>query len=80
MSITLILVAVAVIIFFTSIRIIEQNSVAVVEFLGKYNRMMTAGFNWKIPVFERIAQRVSLRQQNFLVNGQIGRASCRERV
>ncbi|MEN9621704.1 MAG: hypothetical protein RLZZ67_138 [Candidatus Parcubacteria bacterium] len=69
MSILLILGILAVIIFFSSIRIIEQNSVAVVEFLGKYSRMMTAGFNWKIPVFERIAQKVSLRQQNFLVNG-----------
>jgi regulator of protease activity HflC (stomatin/prohibitin superfamily) len=69
MSILLVIGIIAVIVFFSSIRIIEQNSVAVVEFLGKYSRMMTAGFNWKIPVFERIAQRVSLRQQNFLVNG-----------
>lgn len=56
-------------VFFGSIRIIEQNNVAVVEFLGKYSRVMTAGFNLKVPVFERIAEKVSLRQQNFSVNG-----------
>lgn len=53
-----------------NIRIIEQNTVAVVEFLGKYRRTMTAGLNVKIPFFERIALKVSLRQQNFAVEGQ----------
>ncbi len=56
-------------IFLTSIRIIEQNTVAVVEFFGKFKRIMTAGFNVKIPILERIAEKVSLRQQNFIVNG-----------
>lgn len=69
MSLIYILVVVAVFIFFSSIRIIEQNTVAVVEFFGKYSRIMTAGFNWKVPVLERIAEKVSLRQQNFIVNG-----------
>ena len=65
-----IIIAVLLALFLSSIRIIEQNTVAVVEFLGKYRRIMTAGFNTKIPIFERIAQRPSLRQQNFSVNGQ----------
>ena len=65
-----IIIAVLLALFLSSIRIIEQNTVAVVEFLGKYRRIMTAGFNIKIPIFERIAQRPSLRQQNFSVNGQ----------
>jgi regulator of protease activity HflC (stomatin/prohibitin superfamily) len=52
------------------IRVVEQNTVLVVEFLGKYSRMMNAGFNLKIPVLERIANRVSLRQQNFSIDGR----------
>lgn len=48
----------------------EQNTVAVIEFLGKYSRIMTAGFNVKIPLFERLAQRISLRSQNFAIEGQ----------
>lgn len=52
-----------------NIRIIKQNTVAVVEFLGKYNRTMTAGFNIKIPFLESIRERISLRQQNFALQG-----------
>jgi len=52
-----------------SIRIIDQNTVAVVELLGKYRRSMTAGFNMIIPIFESIRERVSLRQQNFALQG-----------
>ena len=32
------------------VRIVQQNTVAVVEFLGKYRRIMNAGLNIKIPV------------------------------
>jgi regulator of protease activity HflC (stomatin/prohibitin superfamily) len=69
MLILSIIIGFLVLVFFGSIRIIEQNNVAVVEFLGKYSRIMTAGFNLKMPIFERIADKVSLRQQNFSVNG-----------
>ncbi len=50
-------------------RIVEQNTVAVVEFLGKYRRTMGAGINILIPLFERVRERVTLRQQNFALNG-----------
>jgi regulator of protease activity HflC (stomatin/prohibitin superfamily) len=49
----------------SSIRIVQQNTVYVIEFLGRFNRVMTAGLNFKIPVFERVAEKVTLRQQNF---------------
>jgi regulator of protease activity HflC (stomatin/prohibitin superfamily) len=52
------------------IRIVEQNTVLVIEFLGKYSRMMNAGFNLKIPILERVANKVSLRQQNFAIDGR----------
>ncbi len=51
-------------------RIVEQNTVLVIEFLGKYSRMMNAGFNLKIPLLERVANKVSLRQQNFAIDGR----------
>jgi len=65
-----IIVAIVAIIFLSCIRIIDQNTVAVVELLGKFRRIMTAGFNLKIPIFERIALKISLRQQNFTVEGR----------
>jgi regulator of protease activity HflC (stomatin/prohibitin superfamily) len=53
-----------------NIKIVEQNTVLVIEFLGKYSRLMTAGFNIKIPFLERVADTVSLRQQNFAIEGR----------
>jgi regulator of protease activity HflC (stomatin/prohibitin superfamily) len=52
-----------------SLRIVEQNTVAVVELLGKYTRTLPAGLNILIPLFEQIRERVTLRQQNFAVAG-----------
>ncbi len=63
------IIVLIVLILIFSIRIIDQNTVAVVEFLGKYRRSMTAGFNMIIPIFESIRERVSLRQQNFALQG-----------
>lgn len=48
-----------------SLRIVEQNTVFVIEMLGKFNRIMTAGLNFKLPFLERVAEKVTLRQQNF---------------
>jgi len=64
------IVLVVLLILMSAIRIVEQNNVFVVEFLGKYNRMMYAGFNLKIPILERVANKVSLRQQNFAIDGR----------
>lgn len=68
--IILIIVLVVLLILASAIRIVEQNNVFVIEFLGKYNRMMYAGFNLKIPILERVANKVSLRQQNFAIDGR----------
>ncbi|MSU54971.1 MAG: hypothetical protein EXS46_00330 [Candidatus Taylorbacteria bacterium] len=67
---SILIIVILVVLFFSSIRIIEQNTVAVIEMLGKYRRIMSAGFNVKIPIFERVALNVSLRQQNFTVEGK----------
>ncbi|MBL8030551.1 MAG: hypothetical protein JNN11_04870 [Candidatus Doudnabacteria bacterium] len=60
-----IFVAVLVLLILSAVKIVQQNTVYVVEFLGKFNRVMTAGLNFKIPLFERVAEKVTLRQQNF---------------
>lgn len=59
-----------IVVLIAGIRIVQQNNVYVIEFLGKYSRIMTAGFNIKIPILERVANRVSLRQQNFSNEGK----------
>lgn len=65
-----ILILLVVLLLLSSIRIVEQNTVLVIEFLGKYSRMMNAGLNFKIPFLERVANKVSLRQQNFAIDGR----------
>lgn len=64
------LIVLAIVLLVLSIRIVEQNTIAVVEFLGRYRRMMSAGLNFVIPFLEQIRERVSLRQQNFAIEGQ----------
>ena len=56
---------IVVLLVLSSIRIVQQNTVYVIEFLGRFNRIMTAGLNFKIPLLERVAEKVTLRQQNF---------------
>lgn len=70
MFISYLFLGVCLLLLVTSIRIVQQNNVYVIEFLGKYSRIMTAGFNMKIPLFERVSNRVSLRQQNFSNEGK----------
>jgi len=69
MELYIIVFAILIFIAFSCIRVVGQNTVLVIEFLGKFKRVMSAGLNWKIPVLERVAASVTLRQQNFALKG-----------
>ncbi len=45
--------------FFT----VEQQTNAIVERFGKFNRIATPGLSWRIPIVDRIAGRINLRIQ-----------------
>jgi regulator of protease activity HflC (stomatin/prohibitin superfamily) len=60
-----IILIIAILLILSSIRVVQQNTVYVIEMLGRFNRIMTAGLNFKIPLLERVAEKVTLRQQNF---------------
>ena len=58
------LVAAAVVILILScIRIVPQATEFVVEFLGKYKTTWGAGIHFKIPILERISNRITLKEQ-----------------
>ncbi len=57
-----IVVIVAIILLASFIKIVPESSEAIVERLGKYNRTMHAGINFKIPFIESIRARVSLKE------------------
>ena len=64
MEIALIIIAVIVLILiFTNIRIVPQATEFVTEFLGKYKTTWSAGLHVKVPFLERIAKRVTLKEQ-----------------
>lgn len=60
------LVVIGAIFLLSMVKIVPQNHVAIVEFLGKYNRTLTAGLNFVIPVIERVSVQVNLAIRNFL--------------
>ena len=59
----LILAAIILIVIIANIKIVPQAHEFVVEFLGKYKTTWTAGFHIKVPFLERIAKRITLKEQ-----------------
>ncbi len=58
----IILIAIAVIIL-CNLRVVPQASEYVTEFLGKYRSTWTAGLHLKIPFFERVVKKITLKEQ-----------------
>src|SRR4030065_150875 len=56
------IIILAVFIFFSGIRIVRPTHRGLVERLGKYHRFATPGFNWIIPIIERL-YRVNITEQ-----------------
>ena len=46
-----------------NVRIVPQAQAYVIEFLGKYKCTWSAGLHLKIPLLERVAAKVSLKEQ-----------------
>ena len=63
MEFLLILLAIIVIILIANIRIVPQAHAYVVERLGAYHATWSVGLNFKIPFIERVANRVTLKEQ-----------------
>ena len=62
-TVVLILLAVALLIAVANIRIVPQAYVFVVERLGRYYTTRPAGVHLKVPFIDRVAKKVSLKEQ-----------------
>ena len=51
-----VLIIVAIIIFFSGVRLVRPTHRALIERLGRYRRFGKPGFNWIIPVIDRMTQ------------------------
>ena len=54
---------VMVIVLFACLKIVPQATEFVIERLGKYNKTWSAGLHFLVPVIDRIAKRVTLKEQ-----------------
>ncbi len=52
-----------VVILFSCLRIVPQAHEYVIEFLGKYRTTWSAGLHFKVPFLERIAKKITLKEQ-----------------
>ena len=59
----LLLVAIVLAVIVTNFRIVPQASVFVVERMGVYYSTWTAGIHFKMPFLDRVAKKVSLKEQ-----------------
>ncbi|MED7789414.1 SPFH domain-containing protein [Francisella sp. 19X1-34] len=57
------IIVILIILLGLSISLVETQSVNIIERFGKFVRIQRAGLNFRIPIIERIAGRVSLRVQ-----------------
>ncbi len=56
MGLIQLIVIIAIVLFFSGIKIVRPTHRGVIERVGKYNRFAHPGFNWVIPLIERIFQ------------------------
>ncbi len=71
-SVYIVFLVLIVFLLIKSVYIVEQQNVAIIERLGKFNRTAPAGLRFCIPVIERIATRVDLRthQEEFAIDAK----------
>ena len=65
-----VLIIISLILVFGALFTVEQQEIAVVERFGKFVRACSSGLNFKIPLFDKVAGRVSLRIQQLDVKAE----------
>ena len=58
-------IVIAVVLLVTALVVVtvQQATIAVITMFGKYRRMMTPGLNFRIPLLERVHQRISVQNR-----------------
>jgi regulator of protease activity HflC (stomatin/prohibitin superfamily) len=61
---TIIVVAIILFIVFSGLVTVNQGTIAVITMFGKYQRILTPGLRFKIPLLEQIYKRVSIQNRS----------------
>lgn len=64
------LIVIVLIIFFSSFYSVEQQTVAIIERFGKFIKIAKPGLNIKIPLFDKISGKMSLRVQQLNIKAE----------
>lgn len=64
------LILIGIILFFSGVFVVGQQDAVIIQRLGKFNRVARAGLNFKVPVLEVAAGRLSLRIRELDIPGQ----------
>ena len=56
-------IVIALIFFFNNVHVVKQSHAYVIERLGAFHKVWGVGIHMKLPFFDRIAKRVSLKEQ-----------------
>ncbi len=59
----IIIIAIVLVILISCLKIVPQATEFVIERLGKYNKTWSAGLHFLIPIIDRVAKRVTLKEQ-----------------
>ena len=59
----IVIITMALIIVFKSIKIVPESRVYIIEKLGKYDQSLESGLNFINPFFDRVSRVVSLKEQ-----------------
>ncbi|WP_126245730.1 SPFH domain-containing protein [Chitinophaga rhizosphaerae] len=59
-----VLIALAVLVVLSSFVTVQQGTVGVTTIFGKYNRLLTPGLNFKIPIIEKVFKRISIQNRS----------------
>lgn len=63
MFIVILLLILIIVTLISTVKVVNQSTVYVVEKLGKYNRTLESGLHIMVPFIERVARKVDIREQ-----------------
>ena len=61
--ILLILIVLVLVIIVSNINVVQQSRAYVIERLGAFSKVWQVGIHFKVPFIERVAKKVSLKEQ-----------------
>jgi regulator of protease activity HflC (stomatin/prohibitin superfamily) len=68
---TLVFAFLAIIIIFSSVKVVPQQTALILERFGRFHSVLKPGINFIIPFFDRIAYKMSLKEQAYDIPEQV---------